>query len=119
MDEQTVREHAQTLCASLLAGDIGQASQQMSRELQQNLGPMVAMLPLPLTAAEIESVEMTGSGYRAVLALTGDSGTTRLETRWKDRDGQPTMVEGSHVHEEPMAPPDAEAEAVQEGADSA
>ena len=105
MDEQTVREHAQALCASLLAGDIGKASQEMSRELQQNLGPMVAMLPLPLTAAEIESVEMTGTGYRAVLALTGDSGMTRLETRWKDRDGQPTMVEGSHVPDQAVAEP--------------
>ena len=27
----------------------------------------------------------------------------RLETRWKERDGQPTMVEASHLPEEPAA----------------
>ena len=101
MDEQTVREHAEAVCGSLLAGDIGQASQEMSRELQSNLGPVVAMLPLPLTEATVESVEMTGKAHVAVLQLVGDGGTVRLETRWKDRDGKPTMVEASHLVEAP------------------
>jgi hypothetical protein len=101
MDEQMVREHAQAVCTALLAGDIGKASQEMSRELQSNLGPVVAMLPLPLTEATIESIEMTGKAHLAVLQLVGDGGTVRLETRWKDRDGKPTMVEASHLVEEP------------------
>jgi hypothetical protein len=104
MDEQSVREHAQAHCDALLAGDIGLASQEMSRELQANLGPLVAMLPLPLTAASIESVEMTGKAYRAVLNLVGGSGSIRLETRWKERDGRPTIVEASHIPEAPPAP---------------
>jgi hypothetical protein len=60
------------------------------------------MLPLPLTEASIESVETTATGYRAVLRLVGEGGTIHLETRWKDRDGRPTMVEASRVHEEPI-----------------
>ena len=55
------------------------------------------MLPLPLTSAEVESVEMAGSGYTAVLHLVGETDETRLETRWKDRDGHPTIVEVSHL----------------------
>ena len=102
MDEQLIREHAQALCEALLAGDIGKASQAMSPELQRNLGPVVALLPLPLTSAGIESVEMTGTGFLAVLALAGDGGESRLETRWKERDGKPTMVEASHVAAEPV-----------------
>jgi hypothetical protein len=101
MDEQSVREHAQAHCDALLSGDIGLAAREMSRELQANLGPFVAMLPLPLTAAKVESVEMTGKAYRAVLNLVGDSGSIRLETRWKDRDGRPTIVEASHIPEAP------------------
>jgi hypothetical protein len=34
----------------------------------------------------------------------GEGDTLRLETRWKDRDGRPTIVEASRVHEEPAAP---------------
>jgi hypothetical protein len=101
MIEQAVRDRAQAFCDALLDGDIGRAAEEMSSQLRSNLGPVVAMLPLPLTGATIESVNTTGTGYRAVLHLVGDEGTIELETRWKDRDGRPTIVEASRVHEEP------------------
>jgi hypothetical protein len=110
MDEQAVREHAQATCDALLAGDIGKAAEQMSKELRSNLGPIVAMLPMPMTEASIESIESTPTGYKAVLHLVGEGDTLRLETRWKDRDGQPTIVEASRAHEEPVVP-DIDAEA--------
>lgn len=105
MTEQAVRDHAKAFCDALLAGDIGQAADELSSQLRSNMGPIVAMLPLPLTEADIESVETTGTGYRAVLRLAGDGGTMQLETRWKDRDGRPTIVEASRVHEEPPGEP--------------
>jgi len=74
------------------------------------------MLPLPLTEATVESVEMTMHGYRVVLHLVGEGDTLRLETRWKDRDGRPTIIEASRVHEEPV-PMEAAAEP-SEGEDS-
>jgi len=100
MIEQAVRDRAQAFCDALLAGDIGQAANELSTQLRSNLGPVVAMLPLPLTEATIQSVDTTGTGYRAVLHLVGEAGTIELETRWKDRDGRPTVVEASRVHEE-------------------
>jgi hypothetical protein len=100
MDEQAVRQGAGEFIEALKSGDIGKASQQMSPELRQNLGEVVAMLPLPLSEGTIEAVETTGSGYRAVLGLTNDGGSMRLETRWKDRDGTPTIVEASHLADE-------------------
>ena len=114
MDEQAVREHAQAHADALLAGDIGKASGEMSPELQRNLGPIVAMLPMPMTEASIESVESTPTGYKVVLHLVGEGDELRLETRWKDRDGRPTIVEASRVHEEP-APSVEEAEPAEEG----
>jgi hypothetical protein len=115
MDEQAVRQHAQAYCDALLAGDIGKASEEMSKELRSNLGPVVSMLPMPLTEASIESVQMTPSGFLAELRLVGE-GTVRFETRWKDRDGRPTLVESSRVHEEPApAADEAEGEPGDEG----
>ena len=96
-----IRDRAESFRQALLAGDMGEASVDMSSELQRNLGPVVAMLPLPLTGATVESVEMTGKAYVAVLHLVGDEGAIRLETRWKERDGEPTIVEASHQPEEP------------------
>ena len=108
MDEQAVRQHAQAHLDALLVGDIGKAAEEMSSQLRSNLGPIVAMLPFPMTEASIESVEMTKTGYLAVLHLVGEGGAIRLDTRWKDRDGRPTIVEASH---RPEAPPPASTEA--------
>ena len=97
MEEATVRERADAFCAALLAGDVELASQELSDELRRNLGQLVAMLPMPLTAASVESADRTASGMRLVLSLTGETEATQLETRWKERDGRPTIVEVSHL----------------------
>lgn len=99
MDEQTVRERADAQCEALLAGDIERAAEDLSDQLRANLGQLVAMLPMPLTTATVESVERTASGFRVVLHLVGESSETRLETRWKDRDDRPVIVEVSHLTE--------------------
>lgn len=104
MDVDTVRQHADAYCAALLAGDIGLASEEFSQQLKQNIGEVVSQLPLPLTQAEVDSVEVAGSGYVAFLHLTGETDDIRIETRWKDRDGRPTMVEASHVIERVTTP---------------
>ncbi len=99
MDPQAVRERAQAFCEALLSGDMTRAAEALSHELRTNLGPLVAILPLPLTEATVESVEVGGSGYVAMLRLVGDTSQIELQTRWKDRDGRPTIVEASHVAE--------------------
>ena len=106
MDAQDVREHAESYCAALVEGDMSRAGEAMSHELQANLGQLVAILPLPLVEATVESVEVGGSGYVVLLRLVGESGEIELQTRWKDRDGRPTLVEASHVaaHVAPEAP---------------
>ncbi len=98
MDEQTVREHTDAFCQALLAGDVELAANDLSNELHANLGQLVAMLPMPLSAATVESVERTTSGFRVVVHLVGESDEkTRLETRWKARDDRPVIVEVSHL----------------------
>lgn len=99
MDPQIVRERAEAFNDALVAGDMERAATELSHELQSNLGSLVAMLPLPLTEATVESVEVGGSGYVALLHLVGDQSAIRLQTRWKERDGRPTIVETSHVTE--------------------
>jgi hypothetical protein len=97
MDETTVRAHAQALCDALVAGEIDRATQDFSPELRSNLGEVIAQLPLPVTEAAVETVEPGGKGLVVVVRLVGESDTVRLQTRWKDRDGRPTVVEVSHI----------------------
>jgi hypothetical protein len=110
MDEQTVRERAQAMCDALVAADVEGATADLSPELRRNLGEVLALLPLPARAAAIESVDRGGSGYRIVLRITGESDEVQIQTRWKDRDGRPTVVEASHLSRTAIEAQAAEAE---------
>lgn len=112
MDEETVREHARAVCDALVAGDIDRATQDFSTELRRNLGEVIALLPLPASEATVESVQHGGAGYNVILRLVGETEEVQIQTRWKERDGKPTVVEASHlsktVTEQPMAEEDGE-----------
>ena len=111
MEEQLVRDRADALCAALVVGDIELATQDFSKELRHNLGEVLALLPLPLSEATIESIERGGSsGYNVVLRLVGESEEVQIQTRWKDRDGQATVVEASHLSRTEAVAQDGEAE---------
>lgn len=105
MDEQTVREHARAVCDALVAGDIERATKDFSNELRRNLGEVIALLPLPSSEATVESVQHGGSGYNVILRLVGETEEVQIQTRWKERDGRPTVVEASHLSKTVMAEP--------------
>ena len=115
MDEQAVRDHARAVCDALVAGDIDRATKDVSNELRRNLGEVIALLPLPASEATVESVEHGGAGYNVILRLVGETEEVQIQTRWKERDGQPTIVEASHlsktVLEAPLGEEDGESDA--------
>ncbi|MEO6206744.1 MAG: hypothetical protein ABIP77_02165 [Candidatus Limnocylindrales bacterium] len=117
MEEQLVRDRADALCAALVVGDIELATQDFSKELRQNLGEVLALLPLPLSEATIDSIERGGnSGYNVVLTLVGETEEVQIQTRWKDRDGEATVVEASHVSRKEAIVQDGDAEDADDGA---
>ena len=97
MDDETVRERATAFCDALEAGDIERATAHMSKELRQNLGEVLALLPLPSNEVTVVSVERGGSGFNVVIRLIGETDEVEIQTRWKERDGEPTIVEASHL----------------------
>lgn len=112
MDEQDVRTRAEALCEAIVAGDMERATADFSEELRRNLGEVISLLPLPASEATIESIERGGtSGFTATLRLVGETEEAQMVTRWKDRDGTPTVIEVSHLSRtamEPEAPADDE-----------
>jgi hypothetical protein len=107
MDEKDARSNAQAFGEALVAGSVDSAIALLSDELQRNPGEIVAMLPLPATDVEIGSVDRTASGYTIVLRVIGETAQDELQTRWKDRDGAPRIVEVSHLSRTERAVPEA------------
>jgi hypothetical protein len=103
MDEDRVRASAQAVGDALVAGNIEGAIEHLSDELKRNLGEVVAMLPLPATEATVESVERGGSSVVVVVRVIGETDEVQLQTRWKDRDGEPRIVEVSHLSRTELA----------------
>jgi hypothetical protein len=97
MDESTIRTHAEAVCDALVAGDIERATTDFSDELRRHLGEVLALLPLPVMEATVESIEHGGSGYNVIVRLVGETDEVRVQMRWKDRDGRPRVVEASHL----------------------
>jgi hypothetical protein len=117
MTEDDVRTSAEEVCAALVAGDVDGAIGYLSDELKRNLGEVVAMLPLPATEATIASIERGASAFVVVVHVVGEANETELQTRWKDRDGQPRIVEVSHLSQTERAAP-VEPGETDEGAES-
>jgi hypothetical protein len=105
MNEEDVREHAQAMCDALVAGDVEGAIADFSEQLRRNLGEVLGLLPLPASEASIESVEHGASGYTVTLRVAGATEEVEVQTRWKDRDGEPTVVEASHLSRTAIAEP--------------
>ena len=102
MDEAAVRARAQAVCDALAAGDVELARGDFSPELQRNLGEVLSLMPLPANEVVIQSVEHGGSGYNVVIRIAGEVDEVLIQTRWKDRDGEPKMVEASHLASTPI-----------------
>ena len=54
-----------------------------------------------------------GSGFNVVIRLIGETDEVEIQTRWKERDGEPTIVEASHLSQTARA-----AAAGEEGAEA-
>src|SRR5450759_2841200 len=119
MDDAAIREHAEAMCEALVDGDVDRAIADFSDELRRNLGEVLALLPLPATEATVESVERGGSGFNVVLRLVSGTDEVQIQTRWKDRGGEPKVVEASHLSRIATTEPAVEGEAGEASVDSA
>lgn len=106
MNEGDVRSSAERFGAALVAGHVDTAIGYLSDELKRNLGEVVALLPLPATEATITSIERGASAFVVVVRVVGEASETELQTRWKDRDGEPRIVEVSHLSQTERAAAD-------------
>jgi hypothetical protein len=110
MEEPDVRRALEAVGDALVAGNVDGAIDYLSDELRRNLGEVVALLPLPATETSVVSLERATSAFVAVLKVIGETSEVELQTRWKDRDGEPRIVEVSHLSSVETQPVEVEGE---------
>lgn len=92
MDEQSVREAAETHARATVERDYGTAGSYLGEGMMDAAGEVMKELPSPLTGSEVTSVEASNGGYTCRIRYTGEDGATDVDSQWAEVHGSPKIV---------------------------
>lgn len=93
MDEDSIREHAANHGKATVAGDLKTAGRDLTPEAVEQAPGVMKAMPKSLSDADITSVERDGSAYVAVIEYSGGGESTKVASRWEEREGRPRIVD--------------------------
>jgi hypothetical protein len=92
MDEQKVRDHAQTHAESVRKGDMDAVAADLVEDLRPMLPEVGKLLPQPVTQAEVLDIEFAGEEATARIRYAGDAQELTIRSQWREIDGRPMIV---------------------------
>lgn len=92
MEETAVREHAEAHGQAIVDGDLRRASEDLTADAKAAVGPVMAALPRPVTAASVESLQTDGEELVVVLRYSGEDSQALVESRWGEVEGRPMIL---------------------------
>jgi hypothetical protein len=93
VDEDTIREHASNHGKATVAGDFKTAGRDLTPEAVEQAPGVMKVMPKSLSDSTITSVERDGDAYVAVIEYSGGGESTKVASRWEERDGRPRIVD--------------------------
>jgi hypothetical protein len=93
MNDSTVREHAEAHGRALARGDLAGAASDLSEGARAKAPGIMKLLPRPLTAAEVTSVESGADAFVVRTRYTGEDGAATVESTWAEIEGRPRIVD--------------------------
>jgi hypothetical protein len=93
VDEDMIREHAGNHGRATVAGDFKTAGRDLTPEAVEQAPGVMKVMPKTLSDSTITSVERDGDAYVAVIEYSGDGESTKVASRWEERDGRPRIVD--------------------------
>ena len=93
MNDSTVREHAEAHGRALASGDLAGAASDLSEGARAKAPGVMGLLPRPVTAAEVTSVETAADAFVVRTRYTGDDAAATVEATWAEIDGRPRIVD--------------------------
>ena len=97
MDEASTREHVEEHGRAVVRGDMDAVIADFTKELQPQVPQIAQALPMPVTAADVLSLNVGEEESVAMIRYSGDSGEVTVRSRWRDEGGRPVIV-----HAEPV-----------------
>ena len=94
MDEANARTHIDAHAQAVARGDMDSVLADFTEQLRPQAAELAPqLLPLPIQAAEVVSIDTDGEEAVARIHYTGESGDERtLRSHWRDFDGRPLIV---------------------------
>jgi hypothetical protein len=92
MDADTTREHIEEHAVAVERGDMDAVVADFSKDLRPQVPQIAQVLPQPVTAAEVLSVELGDAESVALIRYSGDTGEVTIRSRWREEDGRPVIV---------------------------
>jgi hypothetical protein len=93
VDEDIVREHATKHGEATVAGDFKTAGRDLSPEAVEQAPGVMKAMPADLSGAEVTEVEKDGDAYVAVIEYSSETDSTKVASRWEEREGRPRIVD--------------------------
>ena len=93
MDEDTIREHAASHGRATVAGDFKTAGRDLTPEAVEQAPDVMKAMPASLSDSSITSVEKDGDAYVAVIDYSSGGESTKVASRWEEREGRPRIVD--------------------------
>jgi hypothetical protein len=93
MDEARTRDHINQHADAIARGDMDAIVADFAEDLRPQV-PQIAqdLLPQPVTAAEVLSVDVGDSETVAMIRYSGGTGEVTIRSRWQEQAGRPVIV---------------------------
>ena len=92
MDDQRTRDQIQQHADAVVRGDMDTVIADFTEGLRPHVPELAQALPMPVTEAEVLSVEVGEDESVARIRYAGDSGEVTIRSRWQDEGGRPVIV---------------------------
>jgi hypothetical protein len=93
MNDSIVRDRAEAHGRAIAAGDLASAASDLDEGARAKAPGVMKLLPRPVTAAEVTSVEAAADAFVVRTRYIGDDGEANVEARWAEIDGRPRIVD--------------------------
>ncbi len=92
LDETRTRDHVGEHADAVKRGDMDAVVADFTEDLRPQVPQLAQALPLPVTAADVMSLEVGDAESVALIRYAGDSGEVTIRSRWQEEAERPLIV---------------------------